>query len=172
MLDVDGVLAPTSGREGFRAHTYNGPGLDGSRVTGAVLLNEAHGAWLNGLLVTGVEVAWATSWLDLANEWIAPRIGLRQSLPVIDVGRSSGVRFGWTSKFKPVSEFAAGRHLAWVDDDFGGKEPGWAEDRTRFGLTTLIVQPYPLAGLTAEHMSAVDDWAEAVLSVDTTGPIC
>ncbi|WP_157124633.1 hypothetical protein [Nocardia pseudovaccinii] len=170
VMDVDGVLAPSSVGEGFRAHMYNGPGPDGSLVSGTVLLNAEHGAWLNMVLDKGIEVAWGSSWLDLANEWIAPRIGLRQSLPVIDVGRSRWSRFGWTSKFGPVSDYAADRALAWVDDDFGGKEPGWAEDRTRdLGLSTVIVQPHPLVGLTSEHISTIDNWVDSALGETTVG---
>lgn len=47
-----------------------------------VWLNPAHGP---ALLRLGYDLCWATTWMDTANEWIAPAIGLPR-LPYVDFG--------------------------------------------------------------------------------------
>src|SRR5580704_12997664 len=80
LLDVDGVLNP------FRAapapNGYQQYELAGYRV----FLAERHGKWLRQL-ADRVEMVWATTWCDDANELIGPILGLPQ-LPVIQVDTS------------------------------------------------------------------------------------
>lgn len=89
-----------------------------------VLLNPEHGDEL--LALTGLyELAWATTWKNEANEWIAPRLGL-PPLPYIDWPRMHGLTGNGTYwKTRYVVEYAAGRPFAWVDDEITDLDTGW-----------------------------------------------
>ncbi|HZN75105.1 MAG TPA: hypothetical protein VFC00_26015, partial [Micromonosporaceae bacterium] len=78
---------------GYRKHLYVGPGPDGVHVTGTVWLHRRHGVWLRRLAARGAELLWCTSWRHLAPQWIAPRLALPSTWPVIDIA-GSGVRWG------------------------------------------------------------------------------
>ncbi|WP_216917163.1 HAD domain-containing protein [Nocardia noduli] len=158
-LDVDGVLSLPGPRPGVVEHRFEGIGPDGRAAAGAVWLDPAHGAWLDTLTAAGVEIVWATSWGELANTWFAPRLGIRTGFRVLEVGADTAPRFGRSPKWDPVVACSQGRPLAWLDDCFGGKEFGWAEDRRdETGLPTLVCDIDPHHGLTAADMAAVDDW--------------
>jgi hypothetical protein len=98
-VDVDGVLNPDitrlaggeiAGRTtaGYRRHRLDGTGPDGRPTTGEVWLRPDHGAWLAELAQAGAELVWATSRRYLANQWIAPRLGLSGAWPVVDITAS------------------------------------------------------------------------------------
>ncbi|MFF7240716.1 hypothetical protein [Streptomyces collinus] len=80
-----------------------------------VWLNPAHGP---ALLSLGYDLRWATTWMDEANRWIAPVVGLPE-LPYVDFGqglfaeRPDGVHW----KTEAIVTYAAGRPFAWVDDE-------------------------------------------------------
>lgn len=165
-LDVDGVLAVdpalAGGRQalsdlGYRPDEFDGLGPDGRPAAGTVWLNPEHGVWLSEVVDRGVELAWATSWGVRAADWIAPRLGLPQ-MPVIDVP-NHGPAFGWSAKCGPISDWVADRPLAWLDDQFGGKEFGWAEDR-HDGIPTLIVPVGAGEGLRRQHIDEVLAWLD------------
>jgi hypothetical protein len=168
-LDVDGVLAAdphfiTGGVQalaalGYEPHHYDGLGPDGAPASGTVWLNAEHGIWLRELLARNVELVWATNWGARAAEWIAPRLGL-PDLPVVDVPNQAP-GFGWSAKLGPIHRWAGARPLAWIDDQFGGKEPGWAEDRRHEdGIPTLIIQTDPGRGLLRRNIDEVIAWLD------------
>lgn len=168
-LDVDGVLAAdpqriTGGASalsalGYEPHRYDGPGPGSAPASGTVWLRTSHGVWLRELLDRGVELAWATSWGIRAAEWIAPRLSL-PDLPVIEVPNQAP-GFGWSPKLGPIRRWADARPLAWIDDQFGGKEPGWAEDRRdEDGIPTLIIQTDPGRGLQRRDIDGVIFWLD------------
>lgn len=180
-LDVDGVLAADpdwiTGRDealrelGYQVHEFDGLGPNGTPARGAVWLNPEHGVWLRELLDRDVELAWATSWGHVATDWIAPRLGLPE-LPVIKVPHR-GPAFGWSAKTRPIQQWIGDRPLVWVDDQLGGKEPGWAEDRRDdHGIPTLIIQPQPGHGLERTHVEKILSWldTEAVPASNATTP--
>ena len=78
-----------------------------------VWLNPEHGRIL---LQLGFGLCWATTWMDDANRWIAPVLGLPE-LPFVDLGdvllqeRPDGVHW----KTGPLVDYAGGRPFAWVD---------------------------------------------------------
>ncbi|MGW5634626.1 hypothetical protein [Streptomyces sp. NPDC003832] len=80
-----------------------------------VWLNPEHGP---ALLALGYDLCWATTWMEAANRWIAPVVGL-PLLPWVDFGdrlfaeRPDGVHW----KTATLVEYAAGRPFAWVDDE-------------------------------------------------------
>jgi hypothetical protein len=166
-IDVDGVLATDpalAGGEqvlsglGYRSHEFDGLGPDGRPAAGTVWLNPEHGQWLRELVDHGAELAWATSWGVRAAEWIAPRLGLPE-MSVIEVP-NHGPAFGWSPKVGPIGAWVADRPVAWLDDQFGGKEYGWAEDRRDDGIPTVIVPVGPALGLQRQNVDDVITWLD------------
>ena len=167
VLDVDGVLnpfGPEPASKGFTRHRYSGPNPSGEEVEFDVNLHPQHGEWIEQLLALGVEAVWGTTWGQMANGWIAPRIGLSTDLPVLDVGFHVSTRFGWTSKSTAVLAYiGSDRPLAWIDDIFGGKEFGWADDRSERGVATVVEQIDGLSGLDAATQARVERWADRAI---------
>ncbi|MFI1977716.1 hypothetical protein [Streptomyces wedmorensis] len=126
-LDVDGPLNPYAAQPERRPDGYTtirvprDGGTDVERVGLSVRrplrvwLNPEHGRALQRL---DYELCWATTWMDDANRWIAPVLGLPE-LPYVDFGdalfrdRPDGVHW----KTAPLLEYADGRPFAWVDDE-------------------------------------------------------
>ncbi|MEU4744482.1 HAD domain-containing protein [Actinosynnema sp. NPDC023658] len=180
LLDVDGPLNPYAAKphrrpEGYRTFRltrrdtwHSDPDARGSKGL-RVWLNPDHGALLRALAVdTGLELVWATTWMHLANELVAPAVGL-PALPVIefpaaDFDRDAGWSPGGPWKWRAVAEFAGGRPLAWLDDehDEAGKESrGWF-DRVRAEVPTCLCHVDPRRGLRPEHLDGIRTWAATV----------
>lgn len=162
LWDVDGVLnVATTAHDG---HAYEGPGPAGALVTGTVYLNPVHGEWMAELTAAGASHAWATSWGDLAANWIAPRLHApAKNWPVLDVGVYGGVMFGHTRKFSAVSAFlGADRPAFWMDDLFGGKDEIWAKDRTKRGVPTVARRIASHVGLARPDIDAALGWLALV----------
>jgi hypothetical protein len=155
LLDVDGVLNPfdmnrNAPAPGFVLHHITV--RDGR--TFPVLLNPAHGEWLNSLSAD-FDLVWATTWSHEANELIGPKIGLA-ALPVIEPVRRGLYRI---EKFDPARKFVAGRPFAWLDDSFEYGVPDWARRRNGRWYRSLLVRPDPAIGLTLEHIQTLRDFA-------------
>ncbi|MEO6084204.1 MAG: HAD domain-containing protein [Umezawaea sp.] len=176
LLDVDGPLNPYAARphhrpagyETFRrtAHGRWYGGRDARRHRGIrVWLRPDHGPWLLALAErTGLELVWATTWEHEANEHIGPSIGL-PPLPVVEFPDRDPVH-GWSPdsgwKWRAVLAYAAGRPLAWLDDEHDDPfHGGWREefDRERDGIPTLLCHVDPRHGLGPEHLERVATWA-------------
>ncbi|MGW8801335.1 hypothetical protein RPQ02_34565 [Streptomyces sp. AM2-3-1] len=127
-LDVDGPLNPYAAKPEKRPDGYTTlrvpqdsgiheghGGLSARRRPLRVWLNPKHGP---ALLRLDYELCWATSWMDDANRWIAPVLGLPE-LPFVDFGdvlfqdRPDGVHW----KTGRLIDHANGRPFAWVDDE-------------------------------------------------------
>ncbi|MEV5510002.1 hypothetical protein [Streptomyces orinoci] len=117
-LDVDGPLNPYAAQpeqcpKGFI--TLRVGERPGTRQPPHLWLNPDHG---QSLLRLGFELCWATTWMEEANHWIGPALGLPQ-LPWVDFGdsllreRPDGVHW----KTEPLLRYANGRPFAWVDDE-------------------------------------------------------
>ncbi|MGI5292875.1 hypothetical protein ACQEVF_57525 [Nonomuraea polychroma] len=166
-LDVDGVLNPDGDginervralrMSAYERHQYDGPGPDGEPVSGYVLVNPDHGMWLRGLLAARVDVVWATSWGEVANSFLGPLLNLPR-LPVVGVGPYSGLVWGRSAKRGPVGTYVAGRPLLWLDDQLGGKDLAWAEQRTAAGVPTLLIRIDPAFGLTPDDQACAEEW--------------
>lgn len=106
-------------------------------------LNPEHGVELNRL---GAQLVWATTREHKANTMIGPAIGL-PNLPVITFGAEQASS-SW--KYAAVDRYAAGRPLAWLDDDFDlfpTARDGFLDPRT---------------GITREHLTAVEKWIDSL----------
>lgn len=133
LLDIDGVLnvlarpkrAPKDAIE-FVVQAGN-TGFD-------ILTLARYGDWLDDL-ARSYELVWATTWEDLANEEMGPRLGLPE-LPVVHFERSLKMK---TWKLPDVDKFVGNRPAAWIDDDLHGDAFSWAHKRNERGVPTLLV---------------------------------
>lgn len=180
LLDVDGPLNPyaarRSDRRGYRRYraTQDGGWTRGItlRPTGRpVWLHPGHGPLLRAFAQdTGLELVWATAWQHAANERVAPAIGL-DTLPVIEFPEADVVvqENGWRSwrpgggwKWPGVTAFAAGRPLAWLDDEHDGADYALARaafQRDREDSPTLLCHVDPRHGLRDQHLEKIRNWA-------------
>ncbi|AUG76458.1 hypothetical protein CFP65_1570 [Kitasatospora sp. MMS16-BH015] len=121
-LDVDGPLNPYAAQPERRPAGYTTIRVPRAEPGDAYGRHRPLRVWLNPdhgreLLALGFELCWATTWMDLANRWIGPTLGLPE-LPFVDFGtdlfteRPDGVHW----KTDHLIAHAAGRPFAWVDD--------------------------------------------------------
>jgi len=104
-----------------------------------------------------MELAWATTWEHEANTLIGPRIGLEEHWPVVEFANDLRVLTLW--KFAAVRDYAAGRDLVWLDDDFS-RYPE-AKDRfmqARTGSRTRLHYVSPTTGITQADLDEVKNW--------------
>jgi len=103
------------------------------------------------------ELVWASGWEDKANFYLPALLGLPE-LP--HVSFDGAVRAGaahW--KLGPLDEYAAGRPLAWIDDNFDESCYEWARERVE---PTLLVPTEPHLGLEQVQVEALTAWASGL----------
>ncbi|MFB9238156.1 hypothetical protein ACFFWC_21800 [Plantactinospora siamensis] len=83
-----------------------------------------------------------------------PALGLPTAWPHIPV-RAGGVRFGHQSK---LSALYPRRALAVLDDQFGGKDPTTADQRSADGAPTVLHPVDPYHGLRRADVDTVLTW--------------
>ncbi|MER6380309.1 hypothetical protein [Streptomyces sp. NPDC001250] len=158
-LDVDGPLNPYAAQPEHRPEGYTTlrVPLD-SRHSLRVWLNPEHGP---ALLRLGYELVWATSWMEEANVWIAPVVGLPTDLPYVDFGsglfafRADGVHW----KTEAIVACAEGRPFAWVDDEQSPADRAYVTDR--HPGPALLHHVDPRLGLRAGDFAALREFARA-----------
>ncbi|GAA1227310.1 hypothetical protein GCM10009665_17280 [Kitasatospora nipponensis] len=169
-LDVDGPLNPYAAQPERRPEGYTTlrvPRAAGGAVESApslvhrkplrVWLNPAHGP---ALLALDYELCWATTWMDGANRWIGPVLGLPE-LPFVDFGaalfaeRPDGVHW----KSDPLLAYADGRAFAWVDDEQG--EADHIHVAAHHGGPALLHHVNPRVGLRDGDFVALAAFAAA-----------
>ncbi|MFI1441943.1 hypothetical protein [Streptomyces fructofermentans] len=167
-LDVDGPLNPYAAgpeacSEGWiilavprEATAADGRGSrSAGRLPSRIRLSPEHGRRLLGL---GFELCWATSWMDDANRWIAPALGLPR-LPFVDFGpalfqdRPDGVHW----KTGPLVDHADGRPFVWVDDEQSSPDQAYVTARHRG--PALLHHVNPRIGLREDDFRALVDFA-------------
>lgn len=151
-LDVDGPLHPFLLTRGHRDRGYR----PYPSPTGRVWLNRHHGPVLAGL---GASLVWATSWGALANEWIAPPLGL-PPLPICP--DSDVLQDGVHEKVPAMVEYAAGAPFVWVDDEAAPADAAWA--RQVSGAPCLAYRADPARGLGACDVAALARWIRGAAS--------
>lgn len=175
-LDVDGPLNPFAAKptrrpDGYQTHRMAPqPWMDAERerlrAEGRpfkrakplrVWLNPAHGP---ALLDLPVELVWATTWEQEANEWIGPVLGL-PALPVVcwpqKSARPEQESGGLFWKTKTLAAYAAGRPFAWVDDQITMADWRWCA--ARHPAPTLLQPIDPARGLAVGDFAALGRWA-------------
>jgi hypothetical protein len=143
-LDVDGTLLPFAPRIRSTQPGDN-PLLD--------RLDPADGTRLRAL---GCTLIWATTWMDDANEVLAPRLGLPR-LPVLDWSDDeqdppTGVHW----KTPALVRCAAGRPFAWLDDEIFDADRRWIAEH--HPAPTLAHRVDPRSGLTEADFDVVRGW--------------
>jgi len=154
LIDVDGPLNPWRAKRipaGYAVHHIDG--FD-------VRLNPDHGPMLMRL-ATRFQLTWCTTWNELANSEIGPRIGL-PSLPVLHVHRPArqlGVRPQLFWKLEQVLEAVGAHPFAWIDDEVSRRER--AVLRGRQAHLRFVS---PGVGLRQTDLDEVVAWAEGIAS--------
>ncbi|WP_308168055.1 HAD domain-containing protein [Nonomuraea sp. NEAU-A123] len=158
-LDVDGPLIPFGAAPPAGYPTYQ----TGREPRGAgsnpllARIDPAHGPRLTAL---PCELVWATSWMDDANECVAPWIGLPR-LPVVVWPEPSGPdeqdeRDGLHAKTRALVGWAAGRAFAWVDDEITDIDRAWVSAHHRG--RALLHRVHPGRGLGDADYVALTEW--------------
>ncbi|MGC9499090.1 HAD domain-containing protein [Streptomyces sp. WG7] len=158
-LDVDGPLIPFGSSAGQKevAAASSSTAVDQGNPL-LVRLDPGIGARLMAL---GCRLVWATTWMDEANEVVAPRIGLPR-LPVLEWPDTDagGTPRGLHWKTRPMVEWAAGRPFIWVDDEISAMDRLWV-DAGHPG-PSLLHQVEPAKGLEDADFCALTGWLDAV----------
>jgi len=154
LIDIDGVLNPSlSDREAAELGIRVSHAHDEHGRRWRMLLRPEHGQWLLGM--TDVfQLAWCTTWQDLANTRIGPRIGLPK-LPVVAFDFSSAA--DGPSKVPGILRHVGRDPFCWLDDDV------WPVDRTHLsGIPNphTVIEVDPNEGLLPKHLAHARSWAE------------
>lgn len=176
-LDVDGPLNPYAAKPQRRPDGYitirvprdggqeENLGLSSRRRPLRVWLNPEHGQFL---LRLGFQLCWATTWMDNANRWIAPVLGLPE-LPCVDFGdvllqeRPDGVHW----KTGPLVNYADGRPFAWVDDEQSALDQTYVTAHHRG--PGLLHHVNPRVGLRENDFRTLADFARSLDAPQATG---
>ncbi|MFD9206729.1 HAD domain-containing protein [Streptomyces sioyaensis] len=161
-LDVDGPLLPFGGPPAHRAGRHPAypaghlpPGAGANPLLSRI--NPALGPRLAAL---PCELVWATTWMNGANEYLAPLLGLPE-LPVLSWPESAAdeerdLRAGLHWKTRPLVDRAAGRAFAWVDDEINDRDRAWVA--AHHGPRALLLRVDPQYGLTDADFHLLHDW--------------
>jgi len=147
-LDVDGPLLPFGEGIAERGLQHDNPLL--------ARLDPLHGPWLAAL---PCELMWATTWMDDANDLLAPLLGL-PPLPVASwpddpATEAADARLGLHWKTRGLVALAGHRPFAWVDDELTERDRAWvAEHHPK----ALLHKVNPRHGLTDADYLALDAW--------------
>lgn len=154
-LDVDGPLIPFGGgKDGGGYPLFH-------RVEGGnPLLARIDPALGPRLAALPGELVWATTWIDDANDIVAPLLGLPR-LPVVDWPAAVDSRAGLHWKTRQLCAWAAGRPFAWIDDEVTDTDREWVADH--HGGVALLHRVDARTGLTGADFDAVADWLGSLL---------
>ncbi|WP_432417605.1 HAD domain-containing protein [Actinoplanes solisilvae] len=139
-LDVDGPLLP------FRARRDTEDPL-------LARIDRADGPRLRAL---NCRLVWATTWMDEANEVVAPLLGLPE-LPVVRWPDDDDVPIrGMHWKTAPLTRWARGQPFVWLDDEIGDMDRLWVAGEHPAPALLHKVDPY--LGLTEDDLETVRRW--------------
>ncbi|MFD8448512.1 MULTISPECIES: HAD domain-containing protein [Streptomyces] len=157
-LDVDGPLVPFGSSAGEKEASAASPT---SADRGNPLLARLDPGIGARLIALDCRLVWATTWMEEANEVIAPCIGLPR-LPVLEWpdADAGGTPRGLHWKTRPMVEWAAGRPFVWVDDEISAMDRHWV-DAAHPG-PSLLHQVDPAKGLQDADFHALAGWLDAV----------
>ncbi|MEV4950154.1 hypothetical protein [Streptomyces sp. NPDC053755] len=175
-LDVDGPLNPYAAKPERRPDGYTTlrvPRNDAHQDRGPSSRRRPLRVWLNPehgriLLRLGFELCWATTWMDDANRWIAPVLGLPE-LPLVNFGdallqgRPDGVHW----KTGPLVDYAGGRPFAWVDDEQSALDQTYVTAHHQ--APGLLHHVNPRIGLRENDFHTLAGFAQCLDTSRTTG---
>jgi hypothetical protein len=148
-LDVDGPLIPFGAPDGYPAYT--------SVREGNPLLVRIDPALGPRLAALPGELVWATTWVDVANEVVAPLLGL-PPLPVVTWADGS-IDEGLHWKTRQLCTWADGRPFAWIDDEITDVDQAWVTKHYRGAA--LLHRIDARVGLTNADFESVTTWLTA-----------
>lgn len=156
LVDVDGVInhrimfSSSARRHLAHRHGWRTGRAWSNGEASALIVNPAFGQLLRSLAEdTGAELAWATTWEDAANLYIAPLAGLPQ-LPV-------AAPAPYKAKAGHVVPWTGGRPWVWLDDS--ERELAAADLlANQAGQPHLCVRVNPARGLTAADVTQARAW--------------
>lgn len=96
---------------------------------------------------------WATMWEELANEVLAPRLGLPE-LPVLTFPRSRP--FPYHPKTSVITRAMHGDDFVWFDDEASSHDEAYFDEHHNAG--SLLVHTNPATGVTEEQFVQAADW--------------
>lgn len=147
-LDVDGVLLPPPPRT-------SSPWKDWATYPFSVTASQAMGAELGPVVDT---ITWASTWRDLANDYISPVFGWGQR-PVLERKRE----LVWWKLEAIGRAHPLGVPLVWVDDEINERDvnnDGWIRSYiSKITDTYLLICPETNVGLTPEHIDEIVTFA-------------
>ncbi|WP_169809263.1 HAD domain-containing protein [Actinomadura chibensis] len=160
-LDVDGPLIPfgATPEEYPTYQAVSSPHLEENPLISRI--NPAHG---KRLLDLDCELVWATSWMDEANECIAPCLGLPQ-LPIVTWPDTPAIeeqdaRNGLHWKTRTLVAWAAGRPFAWLDDEITDNDRTWVS--AHHPGQALLHRVNPKRGITPADYQALTEWLQEI----------
>jgi hypothetical protein len=154
-LDVDGPLIPLRTRpvaEGSLSGGRASPQGDG----GNPLLERLNPGDGRQLLALECPLVWATSWMDEANEVVAPRLGLPE-LPIVqwpDTDDQAMPGLHW--KTVSLAAWTTGRPFVWLDDEITEVDRRWVA--MYHPAPALLHRVDPYRGLTGADFAQVRRW--------------
>ncbi|MEU3503261.1 hypothetical protein ABZ726_21735 [Streptomyces hundungensis] len=154
-LSARGAKVALVGLEPDERLSRQAPGSRPHRRGLRVFLNPTHGPLLRSL---PYDLAWATTWMNEANEMIAPVIGLPPDLPFIawpELFATDPDGLYW--KTRPLLAWAAGRPFAWVDDMITDLDEAYV--RAHHDARVLLVRVHPRRGLRDADFTRLTHWA-------------
>ncbi|MEU3848674.1 HAD domain-containing protein [Streptomyces sp. NPDC029554] len=160
-LDVDGPLIPFGSPAGPSSATAPATATTAPRDQGNPLLARLDPGIGRRLLSLGCHLVWATTWMEEANEVVAPLLGLPR-LPVLDrpdTGPEEGPR-GLHWKTRALVERAEGRPFIWVDDEIGPMDHLWTA--AAHPGPSLLHEVDPTRGLTDTDFVALAAWCRSI----------
>lgn len=148
LLDVDGVLNAASHRNGLNKTMVLGFPI---RWSPKVIAKVSE-------LSERVEVHWCTTWSGLANDALAPALGLPQ-FPV-DAMPLTAESVSWNEswwKFLVFKDYVrAGRQVIWTDDDI----PTTLLKEYKGHERALVLRPNTSTGLTKHDLDRIERWVD------------
>jgi hypothetical protein len=158
-LDVDGPLIPFGSSS---AHTPAAAADASTPVDqGNPLLKRLDPDIGARLMALGCDLIWASTWMEEANETVAPLIGLPK-LPLVewpDICAEEGPR-GLHWKTRRIVERANGRPFIWVDDEIRAMDHQWVA--ASHPGPSLLHRVDPTKGLQDADFSALAGWLRAL----------
>jgi hypothetical protein len=152
LLDIDGVLNPWAAPtcpEGFAEYILFPNDEQPHRFA------EHHGEWIREL-ARSFEVVWASAWGMVADDLVAPILGL----PKFRWVPFPPTPFPPSAKVPSIDLFAGDRSVAWVDDALGSDAWEWASVRE---APTLLLPVDPAVGLTLEQVDELQSWGQGLV---------
>lgn len=145
LLDVDGVLALSSGEYLDHPHEYESFNVFGDfRLHKRKDVNDTL-----EVLKPWYEFVWATMWHGDANTWISPAVGLPSNLPFI--------HFPTDPKLPHILSYVNDRPFAWVDDNIYSWDHSEAREAE---ATCLLLRTNTQWGLLSSHVDQLISFAK------------